>query len=344
MGGVSATEKYVVIGDRDLDDFQDVFRCYDAKTGEPLWQVQVLAIGKLDYGNTPRSTALIDGDRVFLAGAFGDVLSVDLATGETHWKLNLRTQFGVEAKLPWGYCGSPLLVDGKLVVQPGATDASLVALDPTTGKLLWKSAGNAPSYGSLIAGEFGGKLQIVGHDASTLGGWDLASGKRLWQLKPEVAGDFNVPTPLSIDGKLLVSTENNGTRLYRFHKDGTIDPQPVSFTRRLAPDMSSAVRMGDRIFCAHRFLIGLDLQDGLREVTRLRDRALGDYGSIIANQSHLLATGKGEVLLIDVRGKPRIASRMRVFDEDVILYSHPAIVGKRLFIRGESALRCIALD
>jgi hypothetical protein len=36
---------------------------------------------------------------------------------------------------------------------------------------------------------------------------------RLWRLVPAFDGDFNVPTPIAVDGKLLVSTENNGTRL-----------------------------------------------------------------------------------------------------------------------------------
>lgn len=56
LGGVAANERYVLVGDRDLDDFQDVFRCFDARTGQALWQVQHLAIGKLDYGQSSRAT------------------------------------------------------------------------------------------------------------------------------------------------------------------------------------------------------------------------------------------------------------------------------------------------
>src|ERR1039458_5029996 len=56
----------------------------------------------------------------------------------------------------------------------------------------------------------------------SLGGWDPQSGERLWTLTPPAEGDFNVPTPLAVDGKVLLATENNGTRLYGFGNDGKI--------------------------------------------------------------------------------------------------------------------------
>lgn len=344
LGGIAATEKYVVIGDRDLDDFQDAFRCYDAKTGGPVWTVQSLAIGKLDYGNSPRATPLIDGERVFLFGAFGDLHCVELETGKVVWHKNVRSEFAATAELPWGYCGSPLLVDGKLIVNPGAEDASLVALDPAEGSTIWKTPGAPPSYGSLAVGKFGGKQQLVGHDADSLGGWDVETGERLWKLTPEAPGDFNVPTPLEYEGKLLVTTENNGTRLYRFEEGGEIDPDPVMSTRRLAPDMSSPVIVGDRLFCVNRFLYCLDLADDLQEVWRARDRALADYGSIVADDERLLIIGKGALFLVDANGAGlETSERLQVFDEPLEIYSYPALVGNRLYIRGESSLKCIVL-
>lgn len=278
-----------------------------------------------------------------MLGAFGHLHCVRLSDGEPLWNRDLRGDFGLKAELPWGYCGSPLLVDGRLIVAPGGPDASLVALAPDSGEVLWKTAGNPPSYGSLIVGEFGGARQIVGHDATTLGGWDVETGKRLWTLKPESSGDFNVPTPLNIDGKLLVTSESNGTRLYRFRDDGTIDPQPVASQKRLAPDMSTPIVVGSRVFCVHQTLIGFDLKDGLREIWRQRDPAIGDYASVIADSRRLLVLGKGELLLIETTPAPRINSRLRLFSETTVIYSHPALAGNRLYARGENRLICLEL-
>ena len=230
LGGVAATRKCVIVSDRELRDRADAFRCLDAESGNEIWNLVAPAIGKLDFGNSPRATPLIEGDLVYLAGAFGQIHCVKVGSGEIVWERDLAADFPCQAELPWGMCGSPLMVDGKLILNPGAKDASLVVLDAKTGQTIWKSPGAAPSYGSFIAGRFGGRNQIVGHDADSLGGWDVASGKRLWRLVPAVPKEFGVPTPVAVGQSLLVSTENNGTRIYRFaagrpHRSGPLGNQ-----------------------------------------------------------------------------------------------------------------------
>jgi outer membrane protein assembly factor BamB len=343
LGGIAATERYVVFGDRDLDDFHDVFRCLDADTGEPLWEVQRLAIAALDYGNTPRATPLIEGEFVYCLGAHGHLLCIRLADGHVSWEKNFRDEFPLREGLPWGYCGSPLLADGKLIVSPGAAEASLVAIDPDSGVLKWRTAGGSPSYGSLTAGIFGDVKQIVGHDANTLGGWDIETGKRLWTVKPVAEGDFNVPTPIAYNGQLIIATENNGTRRFDFASAGRIVTDPVARNDNLRPDMSTPVVVGNRLFCAKDFLYCLDLDDDLAERWRIRDRAIGDYAAIIASQDRLLVIGKGQLLLLPTDGQRQIIGRQKVFDEKVNVYSHPALVGNRLYIRGESRLLCLQL-
>jgi len=343
LGGIAATHGFVVFGDRDTDDFHDVFRCLDAETGDTIWEVQRLAIAALDYGNSPRATPLIHDGRVFCQSAHGLLLCIDLRSGSVLWEKDLRTAFPPAGELPWGYCGSPLIVDGRLIVNPGAKNASLVALNPDDGKLLWKSPGAAPSYGSLLVGVFGGRRQIVGHDAVSLGGWEISSGERLWTVKPPASGDFNVPTPLMHDGRALVVTENNGARLFDFDDDGLVVPQPIASNRKLRPDMSSPVLVGGRIYCVNRFLYCLDLQDGLQESWRIRDPAFGDYAAVFASAERILVVGNGELLLLSTDGSQEILARQQIFDEKLPIYSHAALVGKRFYVRGESGMICIAL-
>jgi len=57
LGGSAATDDRVFFGDRDFGDFNDLYRCLDAATGKQIWQIQQLAVGKLDYGNSPRCSA-----------------------------------------------------------------------------------------------------------------------------------------------------------------------------------------------------------------------------------------------------------------------------------------------
>jgi outer membrane protein assembly factor BamB len=342
LGGIAATERYVVFGDRDIDDFNDVFRCLDAASGETIWEVERLAIAALDYGNTPRGTPLISGDYVFCVGAHGHLLCIRLADGVVVWEKNFRDDFPLKVELPWGYCGSPLLVEDKLIVAPGALDASLIALDRATGEIIWKSPGGPPSYGSLNVGVLGGVQQVVGHDATTLGGWDVKSGERLWKMSPDNDGDFNVPTPIIDRGTLIVVTENNGARRFQFDQSGRIIDRPIAVNPKLRAEMSTPVLVGERLFCVDNYLYCLEV-DTLDEQWRLRDRALGDYGAIIASEQRLLVIAKGELLLLGTDGDQQILGRQRVFDEKVNLYSHPAIVGNKLYVRGESRLKCLGL-
>jgi outer membrane protein assembly factor BamB len=58
----------------------------------------------------------------------------------------------------------------------------------------------------------------------------------------------------------------------------------------------------------------------------------------------LVVTLDGELILLDGNMDTcNIISRVRLFDEDVELYAHPALVGTRLFARGGSTVLCVEL-
>jgi ABC-type phosphate/phosphonate transport system substrate-binding protein/outer membrane protein assembly factor BamB len=349
LGGIAATEHFVVLGDRDVSNTFDEFRCYAAADGELLWTVQYPAPGKLDYDNTPRATPLIHDGHVYLLGAFGDLLCVELDTGATLWQMNLIKDFGGDSELVWGVCSSPLIVDGKLIVNPGGRDASIVALDPLSGEVVWQSPGDLHAYSSFIAATLGGVHQLVGYDRSSLGGWDIDTGRRLWTLKPPYDGDFNVPTPVAVEGRLLVATENNHARLYEFDETGHIKPKPVAVNDRLAPDTSTPVVVGNRAFCVRLDMFCLDLANGLQPIWVGEDKAFCDYSPLIASDDRVLVVGAGgELILVDAAAdKFRVVSRLKLFGDDpeqrAEVLAHPALVGTRLYFRGEKELVCVEL-
>jgi outer membrane protein assembly factor BamB/ABC-type phosphate/phosphonate transport system substrate-binding protein len=345
IAGLSISGKRVILAERDFADEKDLYRCLDANNGELLWLAQFSAPGKLDYGQSPRATPVIHAGKAYLLGAFGDLRCVNLNDGKLIWQRHLPREF--KAQLPtWGMCCTPLIIDDELVVNPGSTNASLVALDLATGRTLWTSPGSAAAYSAFICGDFGGRRQIVGYDRQSLGGWDVKTGQRLWKLVPPVEGDFNVPTPIAVDGGILVSTENNGTRLYRFDNSGRIVSKPAAEFRDLAPNTATPVVTHDRVFGASSGLHCLDIRNGLKELWHTDVESLGEHASFIAdNERVLVLTYGGELLLLDARADTcSIISRMRLFDDDVELYSHPALVGQRLYARGGSSVVCVDLS
>ena len=352
ISGVVATEVCVIVADRDRFDTKDIFRCFDAQTGEERWKFSYDAPGRIDpdYGSSPRATPLIHGNRLYTLGGFGHLHCVDLAVGKVLWDNNLPVRFS--AKMPkWGYCGSPLLVTGtknKLIVQPGGAAAQLVAFDPENGEILWQSSGTSKeaSYASPICATFSDKPQIIAYDQDALGGYDCETGERIWEHKPKRRGDFNVPTPLVVGERLLLSSENNGTRLFEFDTAGRIKDEPVAQNNDLAPDSSTAVLWEGKIYGVHHSLYCLNAESLQTEGT-LEDTAFADYASLIAGKTpdgkkRLLVAGiNGDVVLIDIDAATlKLAGRIPADGDNATILAHPAVVGNRLYVRSVSKLRC----
>lgn len=345
MAGISATQKFVVVADKDRELTADIFRCFSAETGRPVWELKYRAAAWLDYTNAPRAQPVIAGNRVFLLGALGDLHCVELATGKIVWKRNLPKEFAAE--IPnWGYASTPLLVDGKLIVNPGSAKAAIAALNPATGKTVWQTAGNAAAYAPFIVAELGGRRQLVGYDSGSAGGWDIATGKRLWRLVPPDGSDFNVTTPIVYQKQLLLATENNGVRLYRFEDDGTIVSQPVAHNLDAAPDTCTPAVVGSRTFLnAYGMLYCLDLKAGLKTIWEEEQDAFFDHANIVANNRRLLVwTTTGSLLLLDATANNyTMVSKWLPFQGEIESMSHPAIVGDRLYLRSDKKLICVKL-
>jgi outer membrane protein assembly factor BamB len=156
-----------------------------------------------------------------------------------------------------------------------------------------------------------------------------------------------VPTPVQIGDRLLVGTENNGTRLYAFGAGGKIRPDPIAVNEDLAPDMSTPVVVRDRLYCVWGELYCVDLGKPLRTRWKAEDDAFATYAAVIGGNDRILVIGAGgELVLVDAASDSfRIVSRLQLFDQqNPDFYSHPAIVGDRLYIRGETSLLCVDLD
>lgn len=343
MGGIAATSKHVIFGGRDIIDGGDSFTCLNAETGEVQWQIIYPAPGRLDYGNSPRGTPLIHEGHAFLQGAFGQLTCVNVETGETVWQKNLAIEFAVE--LPtWGFCGSPIIVNNQLVIQTASYEASLLALDPKSGEVLWQTAGSGTGYSSLVAGKIGETLTIVGYQEETVAGWDASNGKLLWEIKPKHSGDFNVPTPIVGQKNLWLISENNGLRRYPY-ENGKPKLVPEKQNERLTPDSHSPTKVDDRIFVMYDGLHCIDAET-LTKKWSSDDFAFNVYGSIIATDDRILVTTfNGDVILADAKADEyKALGRWKLVDDGTELYAHPAIAGTKMFVRVGKQIRCIELN
>ena len=350
LGGLAGDGRYLIVSDKDDEAASDVWRCLDAASGAPVWEIAYPAPGKMDYTGAPRATPVIAGGRVYLLGAFGDLVCGELATGKVVWRCNLIKRFG--GKLPvWGFCGTPLVIGDTVVVQAAAPKAGLVALDRLTGRERWRSAGDEPGYGSLIHAHLGGRWQIVGHEARALCGWDPESGKRLWQVAPPQPHDFNVPTPSRVGDLLLAATENNGTRLYAFDSGGVIRPEPVFTSGALSPQIATPVRAGVWLWGQDgEGLHALALDRALQPVAVWAGAAFKDHVTLLAGGRRVLAVTKaGEVFLLEGAADGAVVPRgFKAFSDRpggaaTEVWSVPVVMNGCLYLRSQSEAVCFAL-
>lgn len=120
-----------------LRDGEEKLICFDATSGEELWSTVVGTEYENGWGNGPRATPTVDGEFVFAVGGNGTLACYRADDGSQVWSKSVL-DFG--GKVPvWGYSESPLIHEDKVLYTPGGEQGAIVALDKTTGELLWQT-------------------------------------------------------------------------------------------------------------------------------------------------------------------------------------------------------------
>jgi outer membrane protein assembly factor BamB len=154
--------------------------CYDAQTGEELWSHEDPARFEESLaGVGPRATPTFHEGKLFTLGGTGLLNCLDALTGKLIWQKNITEHSG--ARTPsWGFSSSPLIVDGKVIVYAGL-GSGVLAYTADKGEIAWSAPAGHTSYSSPQLATIDGISQcLMLHDGG-LGGFDLATGKKLWE-------------------------------------------------------------------------------------------------------------------------------------------------------------------
>ena len=140
-----------IAGDRvytmtDRDDAQWVVALDDGDGGE-IWAKRIGEEYKNRYGDGPRGTPTVVGDRLYTLGTHGDLWALRTSDGSELWHVNVLERFGVE-NLKWGLSESPFVDGARVIVATGSADGSIVAFHRDNGAVVWQSAGLTDPPGS----------------------------------------------------------------------------------------------------------------------------------------------------------------------------------------------------
>ena len=218
-GGAIVQNGKVFFLDRE-DDQRDVMRCLDFDSGKELWRYENTIPGRLQYNGT-RGVPCIDDKSVYAIGPFGQVYCVNTKTHKITWTVDIMKQFDREPPSR-GFVESPLLLGDHLIISPATTKIGMVALDKTTGKVVWQSepvSDGGKSNSVAIVTQIDGVEGILFISNSQLSFIDPANGKMLLKYTDYVCErQIPFPTPLG-DGRIFLTCGYGvGSRMVKITK------------------------------------------------------------------------------------------------------------------------------
>lgn len=190
--------------------------CLDETSGKVLWTREWDADYQgMSYDTGPRAAPTVDGDRVYVVGATGILLSLDARTGDVIWRKDYVKEYGM--RLPvWGVSSAPLVDGPRLIaIVGGQPDALVVAFDKTTGREVWRalSTETEQGYSQPVLVESGGSRQLIIWHPNAIVALDPATGATHWEQRFRINLGVTLSTPVWSGSRLLVSSFYNGSML-----------------------------------------------------------------------------------------------------------------------------------
>lgn len=203
--------RLVTMGNR---DDHDVVTCLDAESGRTLWEFRYEC--PLDpnlFEGGPTSTPTVDGSDVFTLSRRGDIHCLNVATGTIRWRANVAES--LELNIPsWGFASSPLVHEGKVIVNVGSSGA---ALDRKTGEVLWNSDNSDEAgYASPTLFTANGRRLVLIMSGKYANAVDPQTGEVVWQHRWITRYGVNAADPYPLEGHVFLSSGySKGSALLR---------------------------------------------------------------------------------------------------------------------------------
>jgi outer membrane protein assembly factor BamB len=329
---------------------QEIVVCLDAASGNELWRFRY----DCDYGahrsftgggmpasrTGPRTTPVVEGDRVYTLGATGILLCLEAKTGKEVWRQDLLKIAGRECPTH-GYCGSPLVAGDRIFLQTGGSGGkSVAALDKRDGRIVWQALDEVLGQGSPVWAVVRGTPQVIFFAGKAVIGVAPQDGRLLWRYPWTTRFDLNIATPICTDDKVFISS-NYGTGGALIRIMDTNEPETVWKTLTMQNHISTSVLYQGSLYgFSEQRLRCVDFTTGQ---VKWDKPGLG-RGSVVVADGHVIILGDhGQMVL--AKATPAAyteLSRCQVFDKGTLTWTVPVVSGGRLYIRSENAL--LALD
>ena len=315
--------------------------CLDAASGKQVWTTEAIAAAPVKHhgkNSQASPTALVDGDRLYVHfGHYGSAC-LDLA-GKVLWK-----QTELKYSPVHGNGGSPILAGNALIFScDGGSDPFVVALDKTSGKVIWKvkretTAKKNFSFSTPTLITVKGQQQLITPGSGVVCALDPKTGAELWRCRYG-EGYSVIPKPVFGHGLIFLSSGYDKPVALAIRVDGKGDVTDTHIAWKLekgAPHTPSPLLVGNELYLVSDAGIAscLDAKTG---TVHWSERVGGNYSA-----SPLLADGK--IYLQNETGTGVVLKPGKTFEKlaenalgEKTLASY-AVTDGALFIRSEKHL------
>jgi outer membrane protein assembly factor BamB len=342
-----AGNQIFTMGDKGDDNYVIAL---DRQNGRKLWETKLGKAGAPGWGSYagPRCMPVVDGNLLFAIAQYGEVVCLDTTTGRQIWRKHMINDFGGQLQ-EWGYSAMPLVDGDRVILAPGGSQGNLVALDKTTGELIWQSKEltDGIHYSSPVVAEIGGVYQYIQLTDASLAGIATDNGQLLWRAARKGAVAV-VPTPVVYGDHVYVTSGYGvGCQLFKISAaGGEFTAEQVYANKTMVNHHGGVVLVDGHIygFSDSRGWTCQNLKTGQAAWT---DKRL-NKGSVVYADGRLYLRaedGRGTVALVEptpegYREKGRFDQPDR---SDKNSWAHPIIAGGKLYLRDQDILLCYDL-
>jgi hypothetical protein len=159
----------------------------ESATGREIWARELDAALYPDGGvgpdDGPRSTPVVDGDRVYVFTSYLRLFCLDAATGEQVWMRDFMAEPEMNADvIRWQNAASPVIVGDLILVNANASPQRILAIRKADGSTAWRAHDDPMTQATPIVATLGGVEQAIFFTQNGLVSVRPESGAQLWRF------------------------------------------------------------------------------------------------------------------------------------------------------------------